>query len=377
MKRYFTILLAAAVIAAFSSPSIEASQSDATQRVNQNRSNGNRNNGGNNNNNSHQKPGNPGGGTQRPGNSGGNGGGVSQRPGNSGGNGGGNSQRPGNSGGISQRPGNSGGISQRPGNSGGNGGGQRPGNPGMGSGQNPGNPGMGGGQQPGNNWGNPGMGGGQKPGNPGMGGGQKPGNPGGNWGNHGQPGGNPQGFGPHNHWNGNRFNVPNYAPNRPMMPFAWQYKRPVPPVTFRPAPGAPNFGTILGLALGSTINYALSQLFGNGYYVTGYTSNQVYLNDVVMMRYVWPNATLIYNKGYLSTSEFVYSTYMYDTDRYYNVYNVILGNYGMPSSNDMLPNGGLRATWWGYDGRYIQLTYAPGYANNGEYRYYTTLTIGN
>lgn len=140
---------------------------------------------------------------------------------------------------------------------------------------------------------------------------------------------------------------------------------------------APRFSTILGIALGSAINYTLNQLFSSGYYVTGYTSNAVYLSDVLMLNQVWPNVTLQYNKGLLTGSEFVYPSAYYNTDIYYNVYNKLQASYGIPVAMNYLTGGGMQATWFGYDGRYVNLTFQSGTAIDGQLRYYTTLSFGN
>lgn len=154
------------------------------------------------------------------------------------------------------------------------------------------------------------------------------------------------------------------------------YYRPVPPHAFRPAPNGPRFGTILGIALGSAINLTLNQLFNSGYYVTGYTNNAVYLSDVLMLNLVWPVATLHYNGERLCGSEFVYPSAYYNTDIYYRMYNTLQSSYGIPVAMEYLPGGGMQATWFGYDGRYVNLTYLGGTAVDGQSRYYTTLSFG-
>lgn len=206
-----------------------------------------------------------------------------------------------------------------------------------------------------------------------------------NGGNHTQPGkpGTPPspayGYGPGgDRWHGKFHDIPHHAPHRPMLPPPPpHFYRPVPPPAFRPAPNAPRFGTILGIALGSAINYTLNQLFNTGYYVTGYTQNAIYLNDVLMLNMVWPNATLQYDRGLLTGSEFVYPSPFYDTDIYYRVYNTLQSSYGIPASMEYLAGGGMQASWFGYDGRYVSLTYQSGTALDGQMRFYTTLSFGN
>lgn len=171
--------------------------------------------------------------------------------------------------------------------------------------------------------------------------------------------------------------VPHHAPHRPMLPPPVHYcPPPPPPPHFRPAPRAPRFGTILGIALGSAITYTIQELINTGYNVCGYTNNAVYVNDATMLNMVWPNSTLFYSNGRLSGSEFVFSTQYYDTARYYSVYNSLLRNYGAPVSTSMLSGGGMNATWFGYDGRYVTLQYTGATAADGIFRYYTTLSFG-
>lgn len=301
------------------------------------------------------------------------------------------------------RPANTG-SATRPGN-GGNGhnnnGATRPGNNGNdhnnSSATRPGNnrPNEGGNSRPANNGSNrPGNNGNNHPNNGGNHGGGNNFAPGGNGGNHGGPGApgapnhRPGNTGPHtpaygygpggDRWHGNFHDIPHHAPHRPMLPPPPpHYYRPVPPPAFRPAPHAPSFGTILGVALGSAINYTLNQLFNSGYYVSGYTNSAIYLNDVLMLNLVWPNATLQYSNGRLAGSEFVYLSPFYNTDRYYQVYNTLQSSYGLPVSMDYLSGGGMQATWFGLDGRYVSLTYQGGTAMDGQLRYYTTLSFGN
>lgn len=282
------------------------------------------------------------------------------RPGN-GGHGNDNSAtRPGNNG--TNHPGNGNNTSAtRPGNNGNNRPGNAPGNNAFGPGNNSGD-------RLGPNHGNPG--GSAKP-NHGNNH-QRPNNP-------GTPQPPAYGYGPGgDRWHGNFHDIPHHAPHRPMLPPPPpHYYRPTPPPAFRPAPNGPRFGTILGIALGSAINYTLDQLFNSGYYVTGYTNNAVYLNDVLMLNLVWPNVTLQYNHGRLIGSEFVYPSAYYNTDRYYQAYNRLQSSYGVPVSMDYLAGGGMQASWFGYDGRYVTLTFQGGTAMDGQIRYYTTLSFGN
>lgn len=255
----------------------------------------------------------------------------------------------------------------RPGNN--SSGGQRPGsNPG-GGGQRPGNPGAPGG--PGNNSGNPG--GGQRPGNPGNpGGGHRPNNPGGQRpGNHGpQPGHNP---GPQPGHNPGRPMHAAPPPHRPHYASPWSAPRP--PHGWRPGRVYPTFSTILGITFGTALNMSLNYLYNNGYNVYSYGNNVVYLSNVNQLNLLWPDATLYYSGGGLDRGEFVYATSYYDTMRYNEAYARLVAAYGAPVSTSY-PSNGMQTCWFGYDGRFVTLQYAPIYGADGIMRYYTTLSFG-
>ena len=132
------------------------------------------------------------------------------------------------------------------------------------------------------------------------------------------------------------------------------------------------FGTILGLALGTAIGASVSALANNGYTVSSYGDNVVYLTDVPQMNYYWPNAALYYNNGRLYGSQFTYSSSFYDMSRYNNLYNTFVRQYGAPvqvSDNGIVTS----ATWYGAGNRYVTLTFDRGYSG----QYFTTLSFGN
>ena len=111
--------------------------------------------------------------------------------------------------------------------------------------------------------------------------------------------------------------------------------------------------------------------------MSGYDGNTVYLSDVPMLNLRWPMANLYYgNNGGLYGSEFVYSTASFNLNRYNSVYNTLISGYGLPYSVQNLAGGGRIATWWGPDGQHISLSFAGEYANNGAFRYFTTLSFG-
>ena len=169
----------------------------------------------------------------------------------------------------------------------------------------------------------------------------------------------------------------NYRPPMPHTPHNYNYYRPTPPPSWRPLPGAPSFNTILGLTLGSLFSNSINYLFSQGYNVTGYTSNQVYLNNVMAYGINWPNATMYYSNGFLTGSLFSTSSVTYDMSTYNFVYSSLMAHYGMPISTQVLSGGGLSATWWGAANTYITLSFYPQVSSYGQVRYFTTLSTGN
>ena len=169
----------------------------------------------------------------------------------------------------------------------------------------------------------------------------------------------------------------NYRPPMHYTPPTYRYTRPTPPSNWRLTYNSPNFGTILGITLGSIISNSVNTLINSGYNVAGYNRNEVYLNNVNYCNVNWPNATMFYNNGYLQGSLFSASTISYDQSRYNYVYSYLTSLYGMPVSIQNLSGGGLTCTWWGYNNTYLTLSYYPEYVNGIGYRYFTTLATGN
>ncbi len=269
----------------------------------------------------------------------------------------------------------SGGSVNRPGKGGNRPEGVRPGNGsqwGSRPGTRPGNSGRPEGMRPGNsNWHN----GGNRPG-------QKPHQ------HHGYSHGHGYGYGP-NHHHHHRPTPPPHAhhgwsnlhwgrPHRPWCPPPAPFRRPLPPPrTYVCYHGFPTINTILGVALGTAINIGINSLLCNGYTVSGYGNDAVYLSNVPQLNYNWPDATMYFSNGVLSASEFIYSTSYYNVDRYNSLFNRLVGVYGNPYN--VVPYGasGASATWWGPGGQFITLQFAPRYATNGSLRYFTTLSFGN
>lgn len=336
MKRFLQALAALMVCGALIAPSIEA-QSRGGGRAGGRPSNSAQ----------HQSPARPSDnhGGKRPG-GGNHGNGNASRPGNDRpkgdavkpGNNGGNHNRPNHPGnGNVNRPGNNGNHGGNHGNSGVRPGGNRPGDhPGHNQSHNPG-------PKPGNNFGHgPSHG-------PGHGPSHRP-----------QPGVRP----------GPGMPPPMHRP-KPHRPWS----RPVPPPRWVPGPRVPTFASVLGLTFGIGVNASLNLLLNNNYVINAYDNNAVYLNNVNMLNLRWPDATLYYANGGLSYGDFIYSTSYYDTARYNMTYSALVNSYGSPVSRSN-PDGGMQTCWYGRDGRFVTLTYAPMYGADGIYRYYTTLSFG-
>jgi hypothetical protein len=257
------------------------------------------------------------------------------------------------------------GSHNRPGNNGGNSRPEKPGNntrpmpPGNGSGSNrPGNPGHGHGPGPGAN-NRP-----SHPGNPGHG-------PG-----YGRPG---HTVGPNDYRPRPGYHRPPAPPRPPRIPYGYRhpvpffgaYHRPLPPPSWNRYYAGPTFGTILGVALGTTLDLSLNALLNSGYTVTNYGPNVVYLTNVPQMNLLWPNAAMYYNNGLLCGSQFTYPSPYYDMQRYNLLYGQLVGQFGAPV--EQYNNGGvISATWFGAGNRFVTLEF-----NNTGGQYYTTLSFGN
>lgn len=168
---------------------------------------------------------------------------------------------------------------------------------------------------------------------------------------------------------------PNTPPpaHRPMPVRPWS--RPVPPPNWVPGPRVPTFTTLLGLSFGYGFNASINFLLNNNYTVYAYGNNAVYLNNVNMLNLMWPDATLYFSSGGLQYGDFIYATDYYATMRYNIAYSNIVSAYGSPVSTSY-PNNGMSTCWYGRNGRFVTLTYAPMRGADGVFRYYTTLSFG-
>lgn len=146
-----------------------------------------------------------------------------------------------------------------------------------------------------------------------------------------------------------------------MRPAGWVYRG-----------GGPSFSTILGVALGTALSNSLGILANNGYTISSYGDNVVYLTNVPQMNYYWPDAALYYNNGLLTGSQFTYSTGYYDMSRYNSLYATFCSQFGSPVS--VQNSGGIvGASWFGGNGRFVNLSFG----GNSNGNYYTTLSFGN
>ncbi len=149
------------------------------------------------------------------------------------------------------------------------------------------------------------------------------------------------------------------------------WHRPVPPHGWRPGGRrVPAFRSVLGINFGLSLALSLQSLRASKYVVSGYGGNEVYLTNVPIQGYYWPEATLYYSNGGLAGSQFVYATPGYDMARYNGVYNSLYNAYGAPVSVN-----GAQVTWFGGNNEFITLNFSPVYSG-GTSRFYTTLSFG-
>ncbi len=317
---------------------------------------------------SNQRPGSitPGNGNNRPGGNNGNG---NTRPG------GGNDRPSGN-----MNPGGNNGGNHGGGNHGNNGNNYRPGNdnhrPGSGHGGN-----HGGNYRPDNN--RPDGHGGNHGGNYRPGNNHRPGGPHHGGINHGGPRPDYNRYrwhsdvrprGPRDRWydyyryNRWSWHAPIAPPYRQWRPRIVWYYRPIIPTGYRYYVSAPIISGVLGLEFGTYLDASLNYLYYNGYDIDGYQDNVVYLRDVNMMGYSWPDVMLQYDSnGGMYYAEFVTSTSYQDDYRFRSLYNSLCTTFGTP-----INSGNGHFSWYGRDG--------SGFVNlNTMYdggRFFTVLTFG-
>ena len=202
----------------------------------------------------------------------------------------------------------------------------------------------------------------------------RPGGNGGGQGNSGhgyRPGGNNrpgQGNSGHGYRpGGNHRPRPDYRPPRPYH-YGWPtsyfgYWRPLPPPPsrpyfYQPVYVAPTISSVLGLTFGSLIDYGINALVNAGYRIAGYQDNAIFLSNVGIMGYTWPQATVYYaSSGGMNGALFQARSGSFRTSPYNKVYKQLCRAYG--DSVETTYDGGdyHSATWWGgNESGYITLT---------------------
>ena len=175
----------------------------------------------------------------------------------------------------------------------------------------------------------------------------------------------------HNSWS---WGHPCRPPYRPWRPTPWVVHRPVVPAGWVWCSSAPRIYRVLGIQFGTVFSVSINHLFTYGYNIDGYYDNVIYLRDVPMLNYSWPNVMLNYAPGGgLASAMFSNSFAFRDLAMYNRLYNTLCGTYGSPVDARTTPYEGT-VSWWGGEGQgYVTLTYYTD--QNG--RFYTNLTIGN
>ena len=175
----------------------------------------------------------------------------------------------------------------------------------------------------------------------------------------------------HNSWS---WSHPCRPPYRPWRPTPWVVHRPVVPAGWVWYSSAPRIYRVLGIQFGTVFSVSINHLFTYGYNIDGYYDNVIYLRDVPMLNYSWPNVMLNYAPGGgLASAMFSNSFAFRDLTMYNRLYNPLSGTYGSPVDARTTPYEGT-VSWWGGEGQgYVTLTYYTD--QNG--RFYTNLTIGN
>ena len=166
------------------------------------------------------------------------------------------------------------------------------------------------------------------------------------------------------------WNRPIMPPVRPYRHTLWYY-RPTIPYGFRPYRHAPIVDGILGLFFGTLYDASLDYLYYNGFNIDGYYDNIVYLRDVPLFDYEWPDVMLRYDDyNQLNYAQFAITTGYNDRVRYNRLYRRLCDSYGTPVA--YVRGSYPQVTWVGGDGRgYITLS-----LNHDAGRYYTALSFG-
>ena len=174
----------------------------------------------------------------------------------------------------------------------------------------------------------------------------------------------------------NHYRYNSWSWRNPVMPPVRHYRphhvwfyRPVRPVGFTVYASAPIITGILGVEFGTRFDSSLNYLYYNGYEIDGYYDNVVYLRDVPLYDYTWPDVMMQYDDRGLAYAQFSYSCGYDDRVRFNRLYHDLCAHYGAPIRRSGY-NGYF--SWYGGNG--------VGFVNLGVSftggRYYTTLSFG-
>ena len=157
----------------------------------------------------------------------------------------------------------------------------------------------------------------------------------------------------HNSWS---WSHPCRPPYRPWRPTPWVVHRPVVPAGWVWYSSAPRIYRVLGIQFGTVFSVSINHLFTYGYNIDGYYDNVIYLRDVPMLNYSWPNVMLNYAPGGgLASAMFSNSFAFRDLAMYNRLYNTLCGTYGSPVDARTTPYEGT-VSWWGGKGQgYLSL----------------------
>ena len=127
----------------------------------------------------------------------------------------------------------------------------------------------------------------------------------------------------HNSWS---WSHPCRPPYRPWRPTPWVVHRPVVPAGWVWYSSAPRIYRVLGIQFGTVFSVSINHLFTYGYNIDGYYDNVIYLRDVPMLNYSWPNVMLNYAPGGgLASAMFSNSFAFRDLAMYNRLYNTLCG----------------------------------------------------
>ncbi len=223
---------------------------------------------------------------------------------------------------------------------------------------------------------------------------------------HDRPGNKPGGN-TYNRPGGNNYNRPGHRPGGNSVPYPGYGSRPKPDIHhypprppfgrpsqyyghWRPLPPPPirpyNYygpvstgrliSSVLGLTFGTLIDYGLNSLINRGYTVSGYLDDAIFLTNVNLLGYRWPQATVYYGYSGLNGALFQYRSASMKKSPYKSVYRQLCSLYGNPVEETQGENYS-KAVWWGGNNTgYVTLTTEQNYGNSDDGSYETSLVYG-